>query len=481
MRPSVASRSILFARPLAVVLMVGVLVLPRPALASHIGASTLTLSDTGIGATSTYTLAYQIGGGNGNLAAGQPTLRITFPGDTDVSGAGFDVAASGICECASGTVAGPYGPFPDYAVGGGFAVDVAGRVVTIGPLDVATVAGQTAFRVVLTGIVNSTSDGSASLGAMVTNAAGSTNTSGSVSFTLTGASAATGPAGPVGATTATLAGTSTAAVGVDITRRGMVLALASDALPEVDAVGSVTIDASSPGAGPFEVVASDLEPEATYRFRAFIFTVGGVQYGLAETFTTTEMPPPTPSGAASSVRPASLSCAPDPVVAGGTLTCTLTDGVPDVEVLWRAIVGDITLEGVVVADASGTGSFTLAVPLGPGETLAVELVDWTAPLVVAVSPAAANPMPSTIPAGGGPRPLQVVALEMLMLALLALVLTAGVGGPLGMSVGRLRTVEHDLPVLPAATLRRAQALPAFDALAQRLEQRRAEIRSMRLR
>lgn len=269
-----------------------VIATPGIASAAHIEASSLMLSDTAVGATATYTLTYQVGSGNGNLAAGQPKLRVTFPDNTNISGVGFDVAASGICDCSPGSLAGTFTAFPNYAAGGGFAVDGSTRTVTIGPLDVATTAGRTAFRIVLTGVVNRTTEGSTSLTAQVTNTADNINTSGSVSFSLTGASAATGAADPVAATTATLAGNATAPAGVTVSRRGIVLAPASAAVPQVDTAGSVTIDAATAGTGAFQVVATGLDPEETYRFRAFIVTVGGTQYGLSATFTTTSAPPP---------------------------------------------------------------------------------------------------------------------------------------------------------------------------------------------
>lgn len=286
------------ARVASLAVILAVVAAPGTAWASHIQASSLVLSDTAVGATATYTITYQVGAGNGNLAAGQPKLNIIFPDGTDLAGVGFDVTASGICACTVGTLDGTFAAFPAYATGGGFTVASSTRTVTIGPLDVATTNGQTAFRVVLTGVVNRTTEGSTALTAQVTNASDNINTAGAVSFTLTGASAATGAADPIGATTATLAGTATAPAGVTVSRRGIVLAPASEAVPQVDTAGSVTIDAAAAGTGAFQVLATGLEPEEEYRFRAFIVTVGGTQYGLSTTFATTAAPPPVVNQAA---------------------------------------------------------------------------------------------------------------------------------------------------------------------------------------
>jgi hypothetical protein len=101
------------------------------------------------------------------------------------------------------------------------------------------------------------------------------------------------------------------------------------------------------------------------------------------------------------VIPIELTCTPDPVVPGGTVTCVVTKGPADFEILWNASFGGSAFAGQgVMLDAEGRGSFTFVVPRGAaGQSVEVELVDWLRPVSVQVSTAA---LPARIPAGEGP-------------------------------------------------------------------------------
>jgi hypothetical protein len=488
-------------RPLVLVVLIVTVLLPTGvASASHVEASAITLSDTAVGSTSTYTVSYQIGGGNGSLAAGQPKLRLTFPATSDVAGATFDALASGICDCPGGSVAGTFTAFPAFAGGGSVVIDAANRTITIGPLDVATTDGRTAFRVVIDGVVNRTTSGSTSLGLQVLNAADGTNTNGSVSFTLTGASAVTGAASSVARTTATLAGTANAPGGLDITRRGIVVA--TTASPTVGGEGVTTIEASTAGTGAFSVSATGLTAETTYVYRAFAETVEGLVYGLDGTFTTTAVEPevPTTPNTAPSAPTTRLTCAPEPVAPGGVLTCTMTGGVPGFDVLWRVTLGGQVIEGVVVAGDDGTAQFSLLVPRSSTDdgSLSVELVDWTRPVVVSVSDGAGasslgdaggtvSTVPSSIPTGGGPRPAAAVLLNAVLVAVLIAVMAFGSAGPVvetyrgaGLPALDLQALRRPAArvTMPAIDVAPALDMPAFDALEARLQQLRAAVHAV---
>lgn len=185
------------ARVASLAVILAVVAAPGTAWADHIETSTLVLSDTAAGATATYTLTYQIGFDNGHLAqADGPTLKVIFPADTDIRGVALVASSSGICDCDTRSLNGTFSAFPSFATGGGVTVDNSARSVTIGPLAVATTDGRTAFRVVLSGVVNRTTMGSMALTAQVTdgNGVGSKfgsfpNTNGPVLYTLSEASA----------------------------------------------------------------------------------------------------------------------------------------------------------------------------------------------------------------------------------------------------------------------------------------------------
>jgi hypothetical protein len=128
-------------------------------------------------------------------------------------------------------------------------------------------------------------------------------------------------------------------------------------------------------------------------------------------------------GAAPAVAPV-LVCTPDPVVPGGTVTCQITGGDPGIDILWRASFNGAFAEAGVTLDAEGRGTFTFVAPRSAaGQSVSVELVEWTRPLSVGVT---AQALPGTLPAGEGSGGVPMLPL------LLA-------GGLLAAAVWRLRS------------------------------------------
>jgi hypothetical protein len=84
---------------------------------------------------------------------------------------------------------------------------------------------------------------------------------------------------------------------------------------------------------------------------------------------------------------------------GTPITCTVTGGDPDIDILWRAAYNPTFAEGVVRTGADGTGTLVLTVPAAAtGSPVTVELVAWTAPILVGT---AGGPIPTAVNAGGG--------------------------------------------------------------------------------
>jgi hypothetical protein len=107
---------------------------------------------------------------------------------------------------------------------------------------------------------------------------------------------------------------------------------------------------------------------------------------------------PAPTGPGNSMA---LACTPDPVVPGGTVTCVITMGDPNIDILWRASFGGSAFfERGVTLDASGNGTFTFVAPIAAqGQSIMVELVEWDRSATVQVS---GVPLPTRLPAGEGP-------------------------------------------------------------------------------
>jgi len=109
------------------------------------------------------------------------------------------------------------------------------------------------------------------------------------------------------------------------------------------------------------------------------------------------------AGAGATGDALSLVCAPEAVQVNSQVTCTISGGDADVEILWRAAYNPVFAGEGVTLGADGTGSFSFIVPAAAlGEELTVELVDWLAPVSLGV---VGGPVPSSVPSGGGPIPV----------------------------------------------------------------------------
>jgi hypothetical protein len=113
--------------------------------------------------------------------------------------------------------------------------------------------------------------------------------------------------------------------------------------------------------------------------------------------------------------PPVLTCSPVPAVPGGTLTCEVTGGDPDIDMLWRAAFdGSVFASRGVRLGPDGVGSFSFTVPRGAAcGTITVELVEWLPPMTIEV---ACSPVPTSLPAGEGGVPGSLVVLGVLTLA-----------------------------------------------------------------
>jgi len=122
-----------------------------------------------------------------------------------------------------------------------------------------------------------------------------------------------------------------------------------------------------------------------------------------------------------------LVCTPDPVVPGGTVTCQITGGDPNIDILWRASFNGAFAGAGVRLDEQGRGTFTFVAPRGAaGQSVAVTLVEWTDPVSVGVT---ANVVPVSLPAGEGSGgvPLLPLLLATLLLVVPALRIRSGAG------------------------------------------------------
>jgi hypothetical protein len=137
--------------------------------------------------------------------------------------------------------------------------------------------------------------------------------------------------------------------------------------------------------------------------------------GTAEFFVFYDLAGAAPVAAASTSVPPVLTCSPVPAVPGGTLTCEVTGGDPDIDMLWRAAFdGSVFASRGVRLGPDGVGSFSFTVPRGAAcGTITVELVEWLPPMTIEVACAA---VPTRLPAGEGGVPGSLVVLGVLTLA-----------------------------------------------------------------
>lgn len=103
---------------------------------------------------------------------------------------------------------------------------------------------------------------------------------------------------------------------------------------------------------------------------------------------------------AAAVSRLTIDCTPDPVAPRGLVTCEVTGGDPDIDILWEAELGGVFATAGVRLDSFGRGTFTFRAPANSsGRSIAVALVDWVVTDTVLVS---GTPVPNRLPAGGGP-------------------------------------------------------------------------------
>jgi surface protein len=107
-----------------------------------------------------------------------------------------------------------------------------------------------------------------------------------------------------------------------------------------------------------------------------------------------ETPPPAPTSGLN------MTCSPAVLSVGAPVTCTVSGAEAGAEILWRAAYNPVFAGAGVRIGADGTGTFSFTVPAAAvGEELRVELVDWTAPMLLGV---VGTPVPSSVAAGEGP-------------------------------------------------------------------------------
>jgi hypothetical protein len=113
--------------------------------------------------------------------------------------------------------------------------------------------------------------------------------------------------------------------------------------------------------------------------------------------------------------PLVLTCTPDPAVPGGALTCEVSGGDADIDILWRSSFdGSVFASLGVRLGPDGVGSFSFAVPREAAcGTIMVELVEWLPPMTVNVACAV---LPTRLPAGEGALPFGSVVFLLLSAA-----------------------------------------------------------------
>jgi hypothetical protein len=148
---------------------------------------------------------------------------------------------------------------------------------------------------------------------------------------------------------------------------------------------------------------------------------------------------PTAPTAPSGLR---FACFPLQAVPGDRITCFATGAVPNIDILWSASASPAFAGGPVTTNALGDLAFTFVVPSDmEGATIGVELVAWTAPVLIRIgdadgtpvgtddgqgAPVGTNdgqgpPVPTGVPAGTG-SPVGTVSTTLVLLALLGTIL-----------------------------------------------------------
>ena len=184
---------------------------------------------------------------------------------------------------------------------------------------------------------------------------------------------ATGAAPAIGDAPFEVTATASSGLAVTLASTTPDICTVADSTVTLIALGDCTLTADQDGDADYEAA-----PQATTTF-----TVGE------------PLPAPvTPPGSAPV-----LSCTP-PLIAGGVeVTCTVTGGDPEVDVLWSAERDGQDLRRGVRLGAEGRAVFTFIAPDGSGP-LDVRLVGWGATVRLTVADAV---VPTVVRAGGGPQ------------------------------------------------------------------------------
>jgi hypothetical protein len=208
----------------------------------------------------------------------------------------------------------------------------------------------------------------------------------------------------IGNPTAALAGRVSAAggTGVPVIERGFVYSTS----PGPNLADTKVVMGS--GTGEFSGTTA-LPASGTYYFRSFATNPTATSFGDERMVVYVASGDSGLGGtpATMSVGPA-LACSPDPVPEGARVTCEVTGGDADIDILWTARIGGAAFDGRgVTLGPDGNGRFTFRAPVGSiGSSIHVDLVEWTQSMTLNV---VSNPVPLSVRAGEGtlPAPLDL--------------------------------------------------------------------------
>jgi hypothetical protein len=155
-----------------------------------------------------------------------------------------------------------------------------------------------------------------------------------------------------------------------------------------------------------------------YPYPVFFWEIDDVPLASRVPFTLFRAPEPVVASGTTSGP--TLVCVPSDPPVGSTVTCEVTGGAPDIDILWRAAAGERAFASTGVRLGSdGTGTFSFVVPRSAlGLRIDVELVEWTRPLDVGV---AGGPVPTGVAAGEGMPVSPAIVLLVGVLGLAAVV------------------------------------------------------------
>ena len=165
-----------------------------------------------------------------------------------------------------------------------------------------------------------------------------------------------------------------------------------------------------------------------------------------------------------------LDCAPGTLRVGTRVTCELSGGVPELEILWQASFNPVFTVGVLRFDGDGLATISFVIPRAAlGEPVFLELVAWTGPIELGIVVGAdGRLLPTRIDAGGGPVPLVPAPAGVLVLLLAAMLAVLERDRRLAWAIARIEQRRRQ-------RLHGLDRLPAFDALEQHVARMRDRI------